>query len=140
MKKSTILSDTLLGLSLILICKLITNDDYFIFNIFTLLIIPLLFLVYFSITGNLKWWLNIVSFLICFISTNIIMNQIVAVFPEANLVDRQSFPLSNYYIIDSTLIVISKILLDILIKHFLPSKLINESMAEKVFLKFKKSD
>lgn len=137
MKKSIILSDVLLGSSLIIICKLITNNDYFIFNIFTLFIIPILFLIYFLITGILNRWLNIVSFLICFITTNIIMNQIVAAIPEVNLVDRQSFPLSNYYIIDSLLIVLSKIILDVSHMYFLPTQFIKDSAAQKVFRKFK---
>lgn len=136
----THLSTFTIGIALELICKLITNNDYFIFGMLTFIIIPILFLTYFLVTRILNWWFTLLCFLICFVLTYLLMEGIVSAFPDVNYTNAQSFPLSNYYIVNSILIVISKILLDMLIRHFLPTKFIRESMAENVFQKLKKAD
>jgi hypothetical protein len=137
MKKSIILSDILLGSSLIITCKLITNNDYFIFGMFTFFIIPALFLIYFLIAGILEWWLTLLGFLVCFGLTNLLLEEIISAFPNTRITNEESFPLSNYYIIDSILIVLSKIIFDVFIIRFLQKKLIKDSIAQKVFRKFK---
>src|ERR1700733_9699123 len=98
-----VLSSLISGICLILLCWLITFNNYFLFSFLTLFIVPGLFLAYFFFTKVLNWWLTSLCFLLCFVSTNLIMNELVIAYPNMDLVDEESFPLSNYFIIDATL-------------------------------------